>query len=233
MEGWLDAWGGLTWDDVIKVEVPSTTASYESVLEGVADVSYIPISSGAAYKLEASPHGVRWLEVPADEKEKWATFTPYSPNQFPLAATVGVHASEETPVWVCGQVLPAIYALPETPNDVAYWTTKAIFESYDLYKDAIAGMHVDFDLARWVEEARCITPWHEGSIQYLKEAGLWSERLEKAQPLLLERQEELARLWAATIEKATEMKLAHTDYPALWEEARQEKFGDQWYFVVD
>ncbi len=226
-KGWL-AWGGLTWDDVIKVEVPSTSASYESVLNGVADVTYGPVAGSFAYKLEASPHGIRWLQMPPDA-EKWAAFNEYNPMYWAQEFSLGASVSKENTVWGLGAILPSVLALPDTSDDVAYWATKAMWESYDLYKGAIAGMEVSWHLPTYMEVGLGIFPWHEGSIKYLKEIGLWTGRHEAGQKLLIKRQEDMMELWKVTREKALDMRMAHTDFPAFWLEARKEKFGDQWF----
>jgi hypothetical protein len=226
-EGWL-AWGGLTWNDVIKVDVPSTAASYESVLDGIADVTYGPVAGSWAYKLEASPHGIRWLQMPPDA-EKWAAFNKYNPMYWPKEFSTGAGLSKTNTVWGLGTILPSVLALPDTPDAVAYWATKTMWESYDAYKGAIAGMAETWDLKNFMETGLGIFPWHEGSIKYLKEFGLWTDRHEAGQKLLLERQAEVMKLWKATVEKAIDLRMAHTDFPAFWLKARQEKFGDQWF----
>jgi len=132
-------------------------------------------------------------------------------------------------VWGLGAILPSVLALPRTPDNVTYWATKTMWESYDAYKGAIKGMDVSWLLPRYMEKGLGIFPWHEGSIKYLKEIGLWTARHEAGQKLLLERQEEVMKLWKATVDKALDKRMAHTDFPAFWLKAREEKFGDQWY----
>jgi hypothetical protein len=194
----------------------------------VADVTYGPVAGSFAYKLEASPHGIRWLEMPPDE-EKWAEFNKYNPMYWPKEFTIGAGVSKENTVWGLGAILPAVLALPDTPDEVTYWATKTMWESYNSYKGAIAGMDESWHLPTYMEKGLGIFPWHEGSIKYLKEIGLWTDRHEAGQKLLLERQKEVMELWKATVDEALDKRMAHTDFPAFWLEARKQKFGDQWF----
>ena len=67
---WL-AFAGLNWDDVEKVTYPSIVASWRGVMEGAVDVA--PGSAMASFfnEMAASPGGLRWIPIPAADKEGW------------------------------------------------------------------------------------------------------------------------------------------------------------------
>ena len=65
------AFGGLTWEDVEKVEVPGWKQSAEAVINGQADATWGSTVSSAYNKLAASPRGLFWVNLPHDDDESW------------------------------------------------------------------------------------------------------------------------------------------------------------------
>ena len=52
------ACGGLTWDDVERVDFPGYSAMWTGVVNGQVDAAYATTVSGPTRKLEASPRGI-------------------------------------------------------------------------------------------------------------------------------------------------------------------------------
>jgi len=225
------AWAGLTWDDVEKVEYSSTTAAYAGALEGTCDASILSGVSSAAYKLEASPFGIRWIKMPAEDKEGWKRFNEHCPFYSPAMISIGAGVSEEHPLPLITYSFPTLFTTPDYDEDKAYWATKAIWESYDLYKDAYPVMSA-WNLAEEMPKLRRLYPWHEGSIKYLKEIGLWTEKLQQNQEALVERQEALRELWGNVVNEATDKKMSNVEFVKYWLEKREEKFPN-WYQPIE
>ena len=78
MTGML-AFGGLTWNDVQKVEVPGWKQSIEAVINGQADSAWGSTISSAYAQLAASPRGLYFPPLPHNDKAGWARATAVSP----------------------------------------------------------------------------------------------------------------------------------------------------------
>ncbi|MFN4090977.1 MAG: TAXI family TRAP transporter solute-binding subunit [Alphaproteobacteria bacterium] len=55
------AFGGLTWNDVVMVEVPGYAASVQAAIDGQADAAYGTTNSAPFLRIDASPRGLRFL----------------------------------------------------------------------------------------------------------------------------------------------------------------------------
>ena len=75
------AFAGLTWDDVIKVEVPGYAASVQAVIDGQADAAYGTTNSAPFLKIEASPRGLRFLPLPHDDEAGWKRLLDVPPSR--------------------------------------------------------------------------------------------------------------------------------------------------------
>ncbi len=219
------AWGNLTYDDVIKIEVSSTTAMYDGLLDGSLNAAYLDTMAPVAYQMETGPHGLRWFPMPAEDKEGWARFNKHNVMGTPFMCKNGAGLSAEKPIPLCTYASPSYYAYEGIIDDAkAYWLTKAIAESYDVYKDttpSVEGYKLETGM-----KMPCVIPWHSASIKYLKEVGAWTDRHEKNQGPLLERQEKLGQLWFEAMAAATDKKISAKDYPAFWEKKRAEVFPE-------
>jgi len=115
-------------------------------------------------------------------------------------------------------------------ENIAYWVTKAIWETNDLAVEASELMK-EFNLKEVGLKSKWLCPWHPGSIKYLKEVGLWGPVQERNQQPLLDRQKALAKLWEKTIDEAINLKITSKEYPAFWLQKRSERFPE-WYKPV-
>ncbi len=68
MEAFL-AFGGLTWDDVKRTDMPSYTAGMKGLAEGKVDVVCCNPNASTLYEVASSPKGLRFLEFPASDTE--------------------------------------------------------------------------------------------------------------------------------------------------------------------
>jgi hypothetical protein len=85
-----------------------------------------------------------------------------------------------------------------------YAVTKAITESYDLYRQAMPIME------RW-EPPRSSgypspLPFHDGAIRYFKERGVWSAEHQSWQVGILRRQRRLRQAWSDMMTKTPAAK---------------------------
>lgn len=218
------AFAGLTSDDVKIIKIHSFTGMYDALQDGTIDACAHDSFTSAAMKLAASPQGIRWLPMPAEDKQGWARFLKHQPQCRPAPGIRGAGLSEKNPVPLVVMAFPWFLAYANLSDDTAYWIAKAFSESYDLYKDTHAAMP-GFKLETMLE-LPCIFPWHEGAIKYLKEIGKWTGRLEKNQKALIERQRRLQEVWEAVVDQSAKEGVKETAFPKYWLEKHEKVFPE-------
>ena len=214
--------GGLTWDDVVPVDFSSHAESYRAVKDGRIDVTmYNPLAS-AAYELEAA-HGIRYLEMPEEDKEGWARVAEYTSLYPPLKATRGAGLSEENPVPLLTEGYPIFFAYDSLDEDIAYWIVRAIHESREYYIKRDPYLEEDWAIETFLDFWDSDTvPMHDGAIRYLKELGYWTPEREQMNQNRLEHQKALKATWDSVVIEAEQQKIKSVDFPKFWLEKRAE-----------
>ena len=59
-------------------------------------------------------------------------------------------------------------------------------------------------------------PFHNGTVRYLKEVGVWNQDFETWQKGQLQKQENLAKAWTAAVAEAKKRGLKGDDFSAFW-----------------
>jgi TRAP transporter TAXI family solute receptor len=124
---------GMTWDDVVKVMVPSYTTAIRMVKEGKLDATILNPTAPLAYEMEAMPGGLRFIPMPADDKEGWGRVKKQVPACVSFKATIGAGLSEEKPLETVSYAYPVGVAYDFLPEEKAYVITKLLVESYPEY----------------------------------------------------------------------------------------------------
>lgn len=186
------ACGGVTWDDVERVDFPGYEAMWDGVINGDVDVAFGTTVSGPARRLEASPRGIRWLPTPHDDEDCWERLRAIGPYFTPKMATRGPGISEENPHEGPDYPYPLLISLAEQDDDMAYWMVRVINENYDSFKDADPGA-IGWALERQTFD--WVVPYHEGAVRYWREIGAWTDEYEAHNQRLLERQQVLMDAW--------------------------------------
>lgn len=192
MEAYL-ACGGLTWDDVERVDFPGYEAMWEGVINGDVDVAFGTTVSGPTRRLEASPRGIRWLPAPHDDEACWQRLLAVGPYFNKYSATRGAGISDDNPQQAGTYPYPILIALESQDENTVYWMTRVINENFDDFKDADPGA------IGWAQESQIfnwVVPYHEGAVRYWREVGAWTEAYEAHNQALIRRQEVLADAWA-------------------------------------
>ncbi len=211
------AFAGLTWDDVQVVKCPSYATAIRMVMEGKLDATHINPTASLAYEMEAKPHGIRYIEMPPDEKEGWARMKKNNPAYGYFKATIGAGLSEEKYLDTVSYAYPITLAYDFLPEERAYIITKILHEAYPDY----AKRHKSLK-AYWSPEVSLRLydgfplPMHRGAVRYLKEIGKWTPEREAKNRKRIQRQADLKKLWDATYEEALSKKLKSKKYPAFW-----------------
>lgn len=187
------AFAGLTWNDMELIEFPSYGATMKALVEGKADCVGVAPAAATLRELEASQYGIGWVALDPANKAGWARAQKAVPFVEPFQETIGAGLSAQNPVWMMGYRYPMITVPAKANIDEVYAMTRAVAETYDLYKDANPIM------PRW-NVAKAGTPpmdaaFHPGAIRYLKEAGIWKPEHETWQAGMLERHAALQAAW--------------------------------------
>jgi uncharacterized protein len=211
------AFAGLTRDDVEAIMFPTYGAAMSSLAQGQADATCTTTTPSQLYELEESPRGIHWVDVPADDEEGWARVEEIAPFFAPYTETVGAGLSEENSADMLAYRYPVLVTMADTSADEVYAMTKALDETFGLYKDATAVM------PRWeLSDAGTPpidAPFHEGAIRYLKEKGIWTEEHEAWNQKRLERLNAILAAWDEAMAEGEGM--SDEEFATLWEEKRQ------------
>jgi uncharacterized protein len=212
------AFAGLTRDDVEAIMFPTYAAAMSSLAQGQADATCTTTTPSQLYELAESPRGIRWVDIPADDEEGWARVREIAPFFKPYTEAVGAGLSEDDPADMLAYRYPVLVTMADTSADEVYAMTKALDETFDMYKDATAVMQ------RWeLTEAGTPpidVPFHEGAIRYLQEKGIWTEEHAAWNQQRLERLEAIRAAWEQAMTEGAD--LSDEQFAEMWEKKRQE-----------
>ncbi|MCF7747004.1 TAXI family TRAP transporter solute-binding subunit [Sulfitobacter sp. M39] len=217
------AYGGLTWDDVERVDFGGFGASWTGLIEGQVDAAFASTNSGKAYEAEAGPRGLFWPPVDPDDAEGFARMQEIAPFFTLNKAKVGATIDGTDGYQGAGYAYPVLTSIAATDEALVYNMTKAmveLFPKYDGNSPGIGGWALDKQNMEWV------VPYHEGAIRYFEEVGAWSDTSQAHNDTLVKRQEALAAAWEAT--KASNP----SDWEAAWSDARRKALADGGFSVV-
>ena len=188
------ACGGLTWDDVQRVEFPGYNAMWNGIVNGQVDAAYAATVSGPARKLEASPRGIRWLPMQHDDASCWEAVAKLAPYFRRHVGTRGAALSEAVSHEGGTYPYPLLIALASTDEALVTNLARALHRHYDEYKDADPGS-IGWALDR--QDFQWVVPFHDGAVTFFREAGVWSAALQAHNDRLVQRQAVLAQAWQA------------------------------------
>ncbi len=217
------AYGGLTWDDVTRVDFGGFGASWTGLIEGQVDAAFASTNSGKAYEAEAGPRGLFWPPIdPANTAgiEAMQSIAPFfTTNKARVGATIdGTDGYQGA-----GYAYPVLTAMEATETDLVYNMTKAmveLFPQYDGKAPGIGGWSMDKQDMQWV------VPYHEGAIKYYKEQGVWNDEAQAHNDNLVARQAALQSAWEAVKAEGPD------DWEAAWSEARRKALEDGGFDIV-
>ena len=109
---------------------------------------------------------------------------------------------------------PLLIGLDHTDETLVYEMARVIHRHYDEFKDAdpgAIGWALDRQLKQWV------VPWHQGTVRYFRELGVWSAADEAHNQRLLERQSVLQAAWDEHIGVADEES---DEFQSAWQVSR-------------
>lgn len=207
------AFAGLTWDDVERVEVKGFfDKALQALVEGELDAAFAATTSAGVAEATASPRGLFWPSVDPSDTEGLARMAAIAP--YFVLQDVPEGPADPTKVLPGAHYpYPILIALRRTKHDLVYNMTKAMDQLYPLYEGKVLGIdgwNISDQYFNW------FIPYHEGSISYFKELGIWTEEAQEHNTKLLARQGALATAWQDLKEEKPE------DWEAAWTERRRQ-----------
>ncbi len=194
------AFGGLTWDDVERVDFPGYARSFDGIIAGNADASFTTTVTPPAQQLASSPRGIRWPVLDPDDAEGWERMMAVAPYFRPHEVTAGAgNVSADNPIPSASYPYPIVVANRDLDDNVAYGLIKALQDNYDDYKDAAPGA---VGYAFEYQDLKWVVPFHDAVVAYYEEIGVWTDEMQAHQDALVERQELLIATWDAFLADA-------------------------------
>jgi TRAP transporter TAXI family solute receptor len=195
------AYGGLTRKDVSIVEFSNYGAMWKGMVNNEVDAAFASTISGQAREVDSSPRGLVWPPAPAGDKAAWARVNKIGPYFYPHKAECGAGGlSKAAPVEMPSYPYPIFLAYATQPAKLIHGITQSLIVNYKDYKDGAPGadgLALDRQNLRWV------LPYHDGAVQALKEAGVWTAEAQTHNDALVKRQNTLAAAWTAFNKAAT------------------------------
>lgn len=215
---------GLTWNDVIKVEVPGYSAAWEALAQGAVDAAGGSTWNTQFLQMEAGPHKVRFLELPyPPEHPGWKFFETVYPTIFPAKIPLAVGLKKGETLNIFGFPFPDVMAYEPVDKSMAYWMLKSIAESHNQFKD-IAPTMADWTLERSLAVPLKLAPFHEGAVQYLKDVGKWTPELQTAQDQLLKEEADYVSCWGKAV-SAHKGPSASEKWAQFWQNYAKKECG--------
>ncbi|MBB1492858.1 TAXI family TRAP transporter solute-binding subunit [Paracoccus sp. MC1854] len=210
------AFGDLTLDDVEVVMFPTYAAAMSSMTRNEADFTCTTPTTSQLYELASSPRGIKWVPLDPNDQEGWAKLLDVLPIMGPFEEDIAAGLAPGEKVSMAAYRYPVIVTLADKSADEVYAFTKALDESFDLYKNATATMH------RWdlnISGTPPIdVPFHEGAVRYLTEKGIWTDESEAWNQERIARLDALRAAWEEFL--PANRDLPPEQFAAQWAEAK-------------
>ncbi|CAN0585889.1 unnamed protein product, partial [Ectocarpus sp. 12 AP-2014] len=215
------AFGGLTWDDVERVDYPGYGRSFDGIIAGDVDASFTTTVTPPAQQLASSPRGISWPVLDPEDEAGWERLSAVAPYFRPHEITTGAGGiSADNPVPSASYPYPIVVANQDLEDNVAYGLIKAMQENFDDYKDNAPGA---LGYALEEQDLQWVVPFHDAVVEYYKEIDVWTDEMQAHQDQLVERQEVLLSAWESFMQNAPSDDEAFT---ADWMEARATALND-------
>ena len=172
--------GGLTWSDVKVIPVPAVNDGVDALVQGRAEVTIMAVNAAKVREADAAV-GVRHLSTDCSS-EGDARVRKAVPGYYARLMKAGTAAAmvEDT----CTIAYDIYLTTHKAAQDqVITSTLKAIWDNvgkllpiHPIFKEWTRERAVDLDV---------VIPYHPAAVQFYKERGLWSAKMDEAQRKLL------------------------------------------------
>lgn len=219
----IEGVGLILGEDVVIVPIGGYADVYRAVVDGRADITFASTSAAGMYEADANPRGVRWLDLPFEDKQLWEAIVKYSPTCSPTVMSQGVKSA-----WGHKGIGTAflIYALAETDQELVYHLAKWFDENYDSFKDveAMAATMSPDNFRDYLDS--CPFPIAEGTTRYLKETGRWTAEDDEWNEAAIKLNTKYVDAWQAAVAEAKAKGIAvdcmNEEWMNLWNNAKKD-----------
>ncbi len=220
----LLAYRNLKQSDVNIVEVGSYGANTAVLAEGRVDVTFTSPISGPSYQAEAAPSGLRWLPLPAADKDP-AAFKRYRTimsGYIPQTTESGVKSAIGVRM---DHAFQTNHVRGDEDPEFVYQLIKWLDENHDSYKKDFTHAHLMTvaNLVAFLENG-ALQPLHEGAIRYLKDKQLWQEKFQARQVQLVALAQKRVKVFqgalAAADKAGVKVDPGNAEWTALWQDYR-------------
>ena len=227
---------GLKREDVNIVEVGSYGANTAVLAEGRVDVTFTSPISGPSYQAEAGPNGLRWLALPAPDKDRaaYARYRKIMSGYVPQKTTAGVRSAVGLSM---DHAFQANHVRADEDPEFVYQLLKWLDENHASYKGDFTHAHMmNVDNLVAFLEVGALQPMHEGTIRYLKEKGRWKAQYQARQDQLVALAKKREHGYRAAMQAAEKKGIAvdagNAQWVAFWKDHRQrngmgQPFGEE------
>jgi TRAP transporter TAXI family solute receptor len=174
------ATGGLTWDDVKIVPVPAVNEGIDALVQGRADVSNHAVGSAKVKEADATV-GVRYVSLDCSSQGE-ARIKKAVPGYYlttlksgSSTGIVGDTCVQSYDIYMVGHKALSSQAVQAT--------LKALWDNVE----KLPALHPQFK--EWTRERAAsdevTIPYHPAAVQFYKEKGAWSAKMDEAQKRLL------------------------------------------------
>ena len=217
------AFAGLTWNDVVKVEVPNYRESQRALIDGRADATAIAPNTPMMYELENSPRGLQWVHFDPEDKEGWKRLQKVAPYLYPKWVKIGAGIDPNHPQPLLGFRYPMITVYADADPGLVYNLVKAVHLSFPLYEKSFPVM------PEWRIEDSGVppadAPFHDAAVKYLKEQGVWKQNYDEWNSKRISHIKKLQSAWEDTLQTAQENKIKSKDFADFWLKEREKALG--------
>ena len=186
------AFAGLTNDDVTWVTMPSPPAAIGGVLEGSVDTALTSVPSDAPQlELAESMSGITYIELSPDDVEGWKRFRE-GRGYYGPATLEGAAGVEEGEVLNGYGMSRGFLSTPKHSPEVIYEFCRALKDGYETYSRDVPMLEDNtWERGYSLDGLMPSVPYHEGTVQFFKDQGVWSPEHEKFQQEALRLQAEI------------------------------------------
>lgn len=222
MKDALLAFLGITEEDVELVPLSSYAASVSAISEGKGDVAFASPISSVTQEIESTPRGIRWLDMPLEDKEGWLRWLSVIGTHIPAEMDQGVKSAQGHVGFMANYLF---WTLADQDQELTYQLSKWFNEKFDLYKDAHVGcLRMSIEYFRSFMDCSCF-PISEGTIRYFKEIGQWTTDDDKWNAEAVDLMTKYVEARAATLAEARtrgiKIDVENEEFLNLW--ARHQK----------
>jgi uncharacterized protein len=172
--------GGLTWDDVKVVPVPAVNEGIDALVQGRADVSNHAVGSAKVKEADAGV-GVRYVSLdcsPQGEERIKKAVPGYYLTTLKSGSSTGIVGD------TCVQAYDIYFVGHKAlPGKVVQAALKALWDNVE----KLPPLHPQFK--DWTREraasADVTIPYHPAAVEFYKEKGAWSAKMDETQKKLL------------------------------------------------